>query len=222
MAGHVRKLRILIADNHPLIRRGERGLLQAKHGWRVVGEAENGRQAVEKAKKLKPDIAIVNICMPDLDGIQVTRQIREAVPDTKVLILTLLESDEIVRDALEAGVRGYVLKSDVESWLVKAVKGVSTGGLFLTPRVSAILLEGFVKGLDRTDRAAGPHGRPTQRQVEIIKLLAKGKANKQIAAALGISTRTVETHRANIMLKLGLHSLTELIHFAIRNRIVAT
>lgn len=182
----------------------------------------NGRQAVEKAKKLKPDIAIIGICMPDLDGIQVTRQIREAVPGTKILILTLLESDEIVRDALEAGVRGYVLKSDVESCLVEAVKGVSSGGLFLTPRVSALLLEGFVKGVDRIDRAEGSHGRPTPRQVEIIKLLAKGKTNKQIAAALGISIRTVETHRANIMLKLGLHSLTELIHFAIRKKIFKT
>ena len=216
-----KKLRILVADDHELVRRGIRGLLRARRGWTVVGGAANGREAVEKAMKLKPDIAIVDISMPDLDGLQVTRQIREAAPTTKVVVLTMHESDQMVRRVLEAGALGYVLKSDLAAHLVKAVKDVTAGKLFLTPRVSDIVLKGFLKIRNQRDPLENSQARPTPREVEIIRLLAEGKANKKIADELGITCRTVETHRAKIMLKLGLHSLTELIHYAIRYKIAS-
>jgi DNA-binding NarL/FixJ family response regulator len=217
----VKKLRILLADDHGLVRRGARGLLQARRGWRVVGEAANGREAVEKAIELKPDVAVVDIGMPELDGVEVARQIREAVPHTKVLVLTMHESDHMVRRALDAGARGYLLKSDLTDCLAKAVKAVSEGKRFLTPKVSEIVLEGFLKTRSRHQQGERAGARTTPREIEIIHLLAEGKTNKEIAATLGITVRTVETHRAKIMLKLGLHSLTELIHYAIRHKIVS-
>jgi DNA-binding NarL/FixJ family response regulator len=217
----LKKLRILLADDHGLVRRGARALLQARHGWRVVGEAGNGPEAVEKAIKLKPDVAIVDISMPELDGVEVARQIREAVPDTKVLVLTMHESDQMVRRALDAGARGYLLKSDLTDCLAKAVKAVSDGKRFLTPKVSEIVLEGFLKTRSKHQQGERAGARITPREIEIVQLLAEGKTNKEIAAALGITVRTVETHRSKIMLKLGLHSLTQLIHYAIRHKIVS-
>jgi DNA-binding NarL/FixJ family response regulator len=213
----VKKLRILIADDHALVRRGARSVLQSRHGWRVVGEAENGREAIRKAIDLKPDVAVVDIGMPDVDGIEVARQIRDAAPDTKVLVLTMHESDQMVRRALDAGASGYLLKSDLTDSLRKAVKAVAEGKRFLAPKVSEIVLNGFLK-----TKSPHPHGeragaRTTPREIEIIRLLAEGKTNKEIAALLGIAVRTVETHRSRIMLKLDLHSLAELIHYALRN-----
>jgi DNA-binding NarL/FixJ family response regulator len=222
MTGDTKKLRILLADDHELVRRGIRGLLHAQRGWRVVGEAVNGREAVDKAKKLNPDVAILDIGMPHLDGLEATRQIREASPNTKILILTMHESEQMVRRVLEVGARGYVFKSDLAGQLMKAVKRVSQGKLFLTPKVSEIVLEGFLEAGKESRRTGSLQSRPTPREVEIIRLLAEGKRNKEIAAALGITARTVETHRAKIMLKLGLHSLTEIIHYAIRNEMVST
>jgi DNA-binding NarL/FixJ family response regulator len=215
----VKKLRILIADDHGLVRRGARAILHCRRGWRVVGEAVDGREAVQKAIELKPDVAVVDIGMPELDGVEVARQIREAVPDTEVLVLTMHESDQMVRRALEAGARGYLLKSDLTEYLVKAVKAVSQGKRFLTPKVSEIVLEGFLKARSRHRQGERASARTTPREVEIIRLLAEGKTNKETAARLGITVRTVETHRAKIMLKLGLHSLTELIHYAMRQGI---
>ncbi|SRR5258707_1001061 len=221
MSRVAKKLRILVADDHELVRRGIRGLLRAPRGWKVVGEAANGREAIEKANKLKPDIAIVDLTMPDLDGLQATRQIREESPATKVVVLTMHESDQMVRRVLDAGALGYVLKSDLATHLVKAVKDVSAGKLFLTPRVSDIVLKGFLKNGNPPDEMEQSQTRPTPREVEIIRLVAKGKANKEIAAELGITVRTVETHRAKIMNKLALHSLVDLIHYAIRNKIIS-
>jgi DNA-binding NarL/FixJ family response regulator len=216
----VKKLRILLADDHALVRRGARGVLNSLQGWRVVGEATNGREAVEKAIKLKPDLAVVDIGMPELDGVDVTRQIREAVPDAKVLVLTMHESDQMVQRALDAGAHGYILKSDLTECLVKAVKAVSEGKRFLTPKVSEIVLEGFLKTKGHHQQGGHAGARTTPRELEIIRLLAHGKSNKEIAAELGIAVRTVETHRSKIMLKLGLHSLAELIHYALRQGIV--
>ena len=221
MARGTKRLRILVADDHELVRRGIRGQLSARRGWIIVGEAMNGREAVEKASKLKPDVAIVDISMPDLDGLQATRQIREATPSTEVVSLTMHESDQMVRRVLEAGARGYVLKSDLAAHLVKAVKDVSAGKLFLTPKVSDMVLKGFLKTADQHVSKENLQARPTPREVEIIRLLALGKPNKRIAAELGITIRTVETHRAKIMLKLGMHSLAELIHYAIRHKIMS-
>jgi len=217
----VKKLRILIADDHGLVRRGARAVLHSRHGWRVVGEAANGREAVAKAIELKPDVAIVDIGMPELDGVEVTRQIREAVPDTKVLVLTMHVSDHMVRRALEVGACGYLLKSDLTECLTKAVKAIADGKRFVTPKVSEIVLDGFLKTRSEHLRGERRGTRTTPREIEIIRLLAEGKSNKEVAAQLGITVRTVETHRAKIMLKLGFHSLAELIHYAIRNELVS-
>ena len=219
MTRGTKRLRILVADDHELVRRGIRGLLRARRGWTVVGEAMNGREAVEKANRLKPDVARIDISLADLDGLQATRRIREIVPSTKVVVLTMHDSDQMVRRVLDAGALGYVLKSDLATQLVKAVKYVSAGKQFLTPRISDMVLKGFLKTGNQVDKTGRSQARPTPREIEVIRLLADGKANKEIAVELGITIRTVETHRAKIMLKLGLHSLTELIHYAIRHKI---
>ena len=215
----MKNLRILIADDHELVRRGIRGVLRSRGGWRVVAEAANGREAVAKAIELKPDVAVVDIGMPELDGIEVARQIREAVPDTKVLVLTMHDSDHMVRRALDAGASGYLLKSDLTDCLPRAVKAIAEGKSFLTPKVSEIVLKGFLKARSQQGERAGH--RITPREYEIIRHLAEGKSNKEIAALLGITVRTVETHRSKIMLKLDLHSLAELIHYALDNEIIS-
>jgi DNA-binding NarL/FixJ family response regulator len=216
-----KRLRILLADDHALIRRGARGLLQGRDGWKVVGEATNGTQAVEKAKRLKPDVAIVDISMPELDGVQVTRQIREALPNTKVLVLTMHDSDQMVQHALDAGAHGYVLKSDLTESLVEAVKNVAAGKRSLTPKVSEIVLKGFLKAKAHKKSADRADAQPTSREIQIIRFLAEGKVNKEIAYQLGIAVRTVEAHRAHVMQKLGLHSLADLIHYALRHGIAS-
>jgi DNA-binding NarL/FixJ family response regulator len=217
----MRELRILLADDHELVRRGVRSLLHAQPHWRVVGEAKNGSEAVMKARKLKPDIAILDIGMPEMDGLEATRQIQNAAPRSRVLVLTMHESDQMVQRVLEAGAGGYVLKSDMAGQLVKAVRSVSRGKRFLTQRVSEIVLLGFLRAKKESSKDEQPQPAPTPREAEIIRLLAEGKSNKQIAAQLGITARTVETHRANIMSKLGLHSISELIHYALRRGMVS-
>src|SRR6267143_3452878 len=171
----MKRLRILVADDHELVRRGIQELLRARGGWKVVAEAVNGREAVEKAYELKPDVAILDISMPDLDGLQATRQIRETAPGTSVVVLTMHESDQMVRRVLDAGALGYVLKSDLAKHLVKAVKNVSAGKLFLTPRVSDIVLKGFLKTGNQPNPTDHSRPRPTPREVEIIRLLAEEK-----------------------------------------------
>jgi DNA-binding NarL/FixJ family response regulator len=217
----MKQLRILIADDHGLVRRGARAVLCSRRGWRVVGEAANGREAVQKAKELKPDVAVVDISMPELDGVEVVRQIRQTVPDTKVLVLSMHESDQMIRRALDAGACGYLLKSDLTDFLQKAVEAIAEGKRFLTPKVSEIVVEGFLKSGNQHQQDGRAGLRITPRELEIVRLLAEGKVNKEIAALLGITVRTVETHRAKIMLKLGLHSLAELIHYALRHGIIA-
>jgi DNA-binding NarL/FixJ family response regulator len=216
----MKKLRILIADDHGLVRRGTREVLHSQHGWRVVGEATNGLEAVEKARELKPDVVVVDVGMPEIEGIEAVRQIREAVPDAKVLVLTMHESDQFVRRALDAGALGYLLKSDLTDCLPKAVKAVAEGKRFLTPKVSEIVLDGFLKSGSESQEGGRTAPRMTPREVEVVRLLADGKTNKEIAATLQIAVRTVETHRAKIMFKLGFHSSNELVRYAIRSKIV--
>jgi DNA-binding NarL/FixJ family response regulator len=215
----VKRLRILLADDHGLVRRGAREVLHSRRGWRVVGEAENGREAVEKAVELKPDVAVVDLGMPGLDGVEAVRQITQEVPNTKVLVLTMHDSPQMLRRALDAGASGYLLKSDLTDTLAKAVKAVVDGERFLAPKASKIVLEGFLgpKGQRREgEQAAAPM---TPREIEIVRHMAEGKTNKEIATLLGIAVRTVEAHRSKIMLKLGLHSLAEVIHYAMRHGI---
>jgi DNA-binding NarL/FixJ family response regulator len=219
MTSGTKRLRILVADDHELVRRGIRDLLRAQRGWTIVGEAVNGQEAVEKANKLKPDVAILDISLPDSDGLQVTGQIRELVPTTEIIVLTAHESEQMVRRVLQAGALGYVSKSDPATHLVNAVRHVSAGKQFLTPGITDMVLKGYLKAKNPVDTTGHSQTRPTPREVEVIRLLAEGRANKEIALRLGITSRTVETHRANIMLKLGLHSRTELIYYAIRHKI---
>jgi len=222
MIRDAKKLRIVVADDHELVRRGIRGLLEMQRGWKVVGEAARGGDAVERVKKLVPDVAILDVTMPDMDGLEATRRICEAGVGTRVLILTMHESDQMVRRVLEAGARGYVLKSDMGLHLIQAVKDLAHGKISLTPKVSEIVLEGFLK-VDADGKPSNySQARPTERERQVIRLLAEGKANKEIATQLGITIRTVETHRARIMMKMGFHSLTDLIHYAIRDRIITT
>ncbi len=216
----MKRLRILVAEDHGLVRRGIREVLHSRPGWRVVGEAANGREAVTKAMELKPDVAVVDIGMPELDGIEATRQIREAVPKTKILMLTMNESESMIRRALDAGAKGYLLKSDLTDVLLKAVEAIVVGKRFLTPKVSEIVLEGFLNTTGQHQAVEGKGTRTTPRETEIIRLLAAGKTNKEIAALLQITARTVETHRSKIMLKLGVHSLAELIHYALRHELI--
>lgn len=212
-----KRIRVLLADDHEFVRKGIRGLLNAKRKWRVVGEARDGAEAVEKARKLKPDIVILDIDMPKMNGLEATPRIREAVPHAKIVILTLHESGEIVRRALEAGARGLVLKSDLAEKLITALTEISRSKLFLTPRVSEIVMQEFLQRDNASKQASPSDAKPSRRETAVIRLLSEGKANKEIASELGISVRTAEAHRANAMKKLGLNSLAELIHYALQH-----
>ena len=208
-------LRILIADDHSVVRAGLRALLESRSGWEVCAEASDGRDAVEKASKLKPDVAILDIGMPLLNGVEATRRIRASSPDTEILILTMHESDELVQQVVEAGARGYVLKDDADRVLLAAVDAARLHKPYFSTRV--------ITAADSADAssesARSSRSRLTPREREILQLLAEGKSNKEVASLLSISVNTAEAHRANIMLKLDLHSVAELVHYAIRNKI---
>jgi DNA-binding NarL/FixJ family response regulator len=215
--------RILLADDHEVVRAGLRALLEEQQGWEVVAEAVDGREAVEKATKLKPDVVVIDIAMPSLNGLEAVRQIVKAVPHCRVLVLTMYDSDPLIQQVLQAGARGYLLKSDAGRDLVSAIDALRRNKTFFTPKVSQMVLEGY---LDKSPKEKEPEGeaeslRLTSRQREIVQLLAEGKSSKEVAAVLGLSVKTAETHRANIMRKLDCHSVTELVRYAIRNHIIA-
>jgi DNA-binding NarL/FixJ family response regulator len=214
------RTRILIADDHEVVRKGLRSLLEPEPGLEVVGEASNGREAVERTVAEKPDVVVLDIGMPELNGLEATRQIVKVSPRTEVLILTVFETEEVIREVLRAGARGYVLKSDAGRLLLTAVEAVSAHKPFFTSRVSELVLAGFLSGELRPSEET-PGTPLTPREREVLQLLAEGKTNKEVAAALGIGLKTVETHRMNLMAKLGLHSVVDLVRWAIRNGIVA-
>jgi DNA-binding NarL/FixJ family response regulator len=211
-------IRILLADDHDIVRRGLKDLLEAEAGWQIVGEAATGRLAVEKAKALKPDVVILDLRMPELNGLEATRQIRRSLPETEILILTMDDSEQLARTVLEAGARGYLLKSDAGRDLVAAVDSLRQHRPYFTSAIARMVLQGFLKE-GSTEAPGAPADPLSAREREIVQLLAEGKSNKQVAAALGISVKTAETHRANIMRKLHLHSTSDLVHYAVRNRI---
>ena len=213
-------VRILVADDHAVVRRGLRALLEAQPGWKVCAEAANGREAVTKVKQLKPDVVVLDISMPELNDLEATRQILKAAPQTEVLILTMHHSEEVVCAVLRAGARGYVLKSDADTDLVAAVEALRQHRPFLTAHATEVVLEEYAESCDAVGGGERSHSRLTARERETVQLLAEGKSNKEVAAALGISARTVEAHRANIMHKLNLSSLTDLVRYAIRNKMV--
>ncbi|MEI8315228.1 MAG: response regulator transcription factor [Verrucomicrobiota bacterium] len=209
--------RILLADDHDIIRRGVKELLETHDGWQVVGEASTGRQAVELAGKLHPDIAILDLTMPELNGLEATRQIKKTLPKTAVLIFTMHENENLIRDVLTAGALGYVLKSDAARHLTNAVEALIQHKPFFSAKVSEAVLDGYLKA----GREESPVSDPlTPREREIVQLLAEGKSNKEAADSLSISTKTIETHRATIMRKLELKSFAEMVRYAIRNNII--
>jgi DNA-binding NarL/FixJ family response regulator len=211
-------VRILIADDHQVVRTGLRALLESKSGWQVCAEAANGREAVEKAGQLKPDVAVLDIGMPLLNGVEATRQIRKLSPHTEVLILTMHDSEVLVQEVLEAGATGYIVKDDADRNLVAAVDALRRHKPYLSSRVSEAASSAV--GSDSSSFGRSSRSRLTPREREILQLLAEGKSNKEVAGFLGISVKTAETHRANIMLKLDFHSITELVRYAVRNKII--
>src|ERR1700693_3431450 len=217
---NMKTLRILIADDHDLMRRGVKSLLQSRAGWEVCGEAHTGREAVSKAEELKPDVVILGISMPDLNGVDAAKRIRKASPDTEVLILSVHYSDQLIRDILEAGVRGYIVKSDSDRDLVIAVETLANHKPFFTPRATEVMLTNFNEGKTKADLPETMRDRLTSREREIVQLLAEGKSSKEVASSLNISVKTAETHRANIMRKLQLHTVSELVRYAVRNQII--
>jgi DNA-binding NarL/FixJ family response regulator len=214
----MRPLRILIADDHTVVRAGLRALLESHTGWEVCGEASDGREAVEKATRLKPDVAVLDIGMPLLNGVGATRRIRTASPSTEILILTMHESDDLVQQVVHAGARSYILKDEADRVLLAAVEALSQHKPYFSPRVSGAATENPVT--TATEGSKPVRARLTPREREILQLLAEGKSNKEVSGLLGISVNTAEAHRANIMLKLGVHSVAELVHYAVRNQII--
>ena len=212
-------LRILLADDHAIVRRGLKELMEEHIGWSVCAEAATGRQAVELAVEHRPHVAVLDLSMPELNGLEATRRIRQALPETEVLVFTMHESDELVRQVLAAGARGYLLKSDAADQLIPAVESLARHKPFFSGRISEVVLDGFLKA--RGAATASPAiQRLTTREREIIQLLAEGHSNKRIAKLLDLSVKTVETHRAAVMRKLELSSLPDLVRFAIRNQII--
>ncbi len=221
-------LRILIADDHEVARHGIRALLEGHPGWDVCAEAKDGREAVEFASTMSPDLILLDIGMPNLNGLEAARQILASTPETPILILTMHDSEQVVREVLRAGARGFLLKSDAGRDLVAAVEALQMKRTFFTTRVSQMVLEGYLDrenpdghSQDSNEKKEDPATEVlTSREREVIQLLAEGKTSKEVAVALRLSVKTAETHRTNLMRKLGLHSVADLTRYAVRNGIV--
>ena len=212
-------MRILIADDHDVVRAGLRQLLLERKGWEICGEASTGRQAVALALETKPDVVVMDISMPELNGLEASRQIRKGLPKTEIVILSLHLSDQLAYEIIDAGIRGYVLKSDANRDLVSAVESLGMHRPFFTAKVSEMMMDGL-RGDKPRETRGDARGRLTGRQREIVQLLAEGKTSKEVAVALNISVKTAETHRANIMRRLELHSVSELVRYAVKNQII--
>ena len=215
----MKSVRILIADDHAVVRRGLRALLETQRGWTVCGEARNGSEAVQKAEQHQPDIVILDIGMPELNGVVATVRIREVAPRTRVLVLTMHSSEELIQSCLRAGAQGYVLKSDAEQELVLAVEALILHRTFFTQAASNVVLDSLREKQNGGSEEALV-GRLTWREREIMQLLAEGRTNKEVGVTLGIGTRTVESHRQNLMSKLHLRTASDLVRYAIRKKLI--
>jgi DNA-binding NarL/FixJ family response regulator len=211
-----RSCRILIADDHHAICRGVRTLLETREGWHVVAEAANGRDALRLARETRPQIAILDYSLPQMNGLELTRAIKHDLPTTQILIYSMHDSDSIVTEVLRVGARGYVLKSDPTEHLLSAIEALTIGRPYFSTAVSEMLLDHFIEQGDG-DRVSDPL---TAREREVVQLIAEGQINKQVAYVLDISVKTVETHRAAAMQKLKLKTTAELVLYAVRNNIV--
>jgi len=214
------KIRILLADDHTLIRTGIATLLQTNRDFEIVGEAQDGEEAVEKTGQLRPDVLVIDLSMPKLSGIEATRIIKRKYPDVNVLVLTMHESEEYVYQILKSGAGGYILKSAGKEELSAAIRAVVRGERFFSSRVSQIMAEGYLRRVEAAGQQAKADDMPlTRREKEILTLVVKGLTNQQIADQLNISPRTVDTHRTNIMQKLGIHEVANLVRYAIEHGI---
>jgi DNA-binding NarL/FixJ family response regulator len=213
-------LRILVADDHEIVRRGLCAILESHIGWEVCGEAADGREAVEKTAQLNPDVVILDIGMPSLNGLDATRQILRGNPLQRVLILTVTDAEQLIEEVLKAGARGFVLKADAAKDLTMAVEALQRDRTFFNSRAGELVLNGFLRGGGQASKTEAILPRLTAREREVVQLLAEGKSTKEVAVMLNLSVKTAETHRSNIMRKLGLHCLSELVLYAVRNRII--
>lgn len=213
-------MRILLADDHEMVRRGLRATLEQHEGWAVVGEAEDGHAAVELARQHEPQIVILDLGMPGLNGLEAARRIRAALPATRVLVLTVYDAEHVVQEVLEAGANGYLLKSDAGRELVSAIEALLVDRPYFTSKVAQMILRGYLSGREPARGSRTPFKTLSGREREIVQLLAEGFSTKEVAAKLGISDATAATHRTNIMEKINVHSIAELVRYAIRNGIV--
>lgn len=213
-------LRIIIADDHDLVRFGARNLIETQPGWRVCGEAQTGREAVALAEKLKPDVVVLDIEMPELNGLDATRQIKRLLPDTEVIVLTGHETEELVHAVFEAGARSYIFKTDAMIHLIPAITAIMEHKPFFTSKVSEIVFRRYEQKKASQGKSEPASEGLTTREHEIIQLLAEGSSNKEVATKLGISIKTVETHRAAIMRKLDFKTFSDLVRYAVRNNII--
>jgi len=211
------KIRVLIADDHAMFREGLCVLLGREDGIEVVGEAADGTEALVKTRKLKPDIVLMDIAMPTLNGLEATKQIKRENPSIKVLILTMYETDQYIFEILQAGASGYILKKAASTELISGIKAIFHDDVYLYPSLTKKLIQDYLRQNSKdTKNNRKDHSNLTDRETEIIRLIADGKTNKEIATLLKISTRTVQAHRANLMEKLNIHDRTQLVRYAIR------
>lgn len=213
-------IRILLADDHNVLREGMRLLLERQPGFEVVGDAEDGRQTLRLVQELNPDVVVMDIAMPNLNGIETTRRIAEHFPRTAVVVLSMHHDESYVLRSLKAGARAYLLKDALKSELISAIQAVAAGKSFFSPKVSQILQEDYVQSLARKDED-DTFELLTDREHEILQLIAEGKTNKEVANLLSLSIHTVDTHRTHILQKLNLHSVPELILYAVRKGIIS-
>jgi DNA-binding NarL/FixJ family response regulator len=215
----MKTIRILIADDHDIVREGLRTIIQSQPKWTVCDEASTGREALEKTRLHKPDVVVLDFSMPELNGLEVTRQIRKILPRTEVLILTMHDSEQLAREVLQVGARGYLLKTHTKRQLIPAIAALVEHKPYFDSGVSNLMLDTFLNP-EKALAEAGCSGRLTPREREIVQQIAEGRTSKEIATALSLSVKTVEAHRANVMNKLDLHSASQLVLYAVRNRIV--
>lgn len=214
------KIRVLLADDHTIVRQGLRALLDSQEDIEVVGEAEDGRQAFEKTKELIPDIVIIDITMPNLNGIEATRQIKKLNPEIKVLVLTVHDNEEYIHQILQAGASGYLLKESAVTDLVSAINAVKKGGIFLSPAISKVVVKDYIRHAEEGTGDFDSLNILTNREREVLQLIAEGHTNREVAHLLKLSVKTVDVHRSHIMEKLNIHDVTGLVKYSIRKGLI--